>query len=150
LIFFGLVGRALFNFCPKGPVRVPAAKRYTKSQLEKILARVMKLPNGTPPEPTFTKDEAAEWMAAQVRRRVLEDHVEIADIVKEMNADGLNVAERKFGQLVKSANESKRGRNKGVPPVRGHGGSRTIREQGKPPEARANGLLNIDRDEDEI
>ena len=110
----------------------------------------MKLPKGTPPEPTFSKDEVLGQMADPIRRRILEDHVTIADIVRELNAEGLKVTERKLSQMVQADKQAKKERNKRVPPIGRAGASRGAGGQAASGLQGTNGVLNIDRDEDEI
>lgn len=88
---------------------MPAARRYKQSLVDEMRNAINSLPAGNPPEPELKKNEVLEVLKADLRRRHLDEHVDIAEIVKALNEKGFSVNAAEIRKTVspKKAKNSK-------------------------------------------
>ena len=70
---------------------MPAARRYKQTLVDEIKEAIRGLPPGLPPEPELTTREAIEALKDDIRRKVFDEHVDVATIVELLNARGFKV-----------------------------------------------------------
>ena len=80
---------------------MPAARRYKKSLIDEIGESIRALPPGEPPEPELSTKEALEKWQKDLRRKINDEHVDIAVIVDMLNAKGFKANAREVRAIVK-------------------------------------------------
>lgn len=130
---------------------MPAAKRYTQSQIENFLEGLKSLPAGAPPEPEYKTEEVLKQLEDELRRRYLQDHVSVGAMVAELNERGLKVSAREISKRVKEKKSGRKSRSENAAPaVRRKAREGATVAPPTPRPAAAQGMLNVDRDEDDI
>lgn len=130
---------------------MPAAKRYTQSQIENFLEGLKSLPAGVPPEPEFKTEEVLKQLEKDIRRRHLQDHVSIDAMVAEFNGRGFNVSARKLNKVVNEKKSASRSSSdNAAPALRRSARKGTSAARPTPQPSAAQGMLNVDPDGDDI
>lgn len=126
---------------------MPAARRYKQSLVDELKEAVRALPPGERPEPEHSTQEALEQLREDLRRKIHDEHVDVATIVNMLNARGFKVKERE----VRSAAQPKPKKQRQVAPAKGSGkrtgGGDTSKDAAKP--SPGSGSFEVRPDEDD-
>lgn len=128
---------------------MPAALTFKQSQVDELRDALGAIPARTAPEPTVTRMEALQQLRDDIRRKVIEDHVPISEIVDALNSKGFKTNARQIGGMVQPPKK----RKKAAPARKSEGASaaksqvRTGHGEGPASASRSSFAIRPDRDD---
>lgn len=79
---------------------MPAPRRFKQSEIDEVRNLINAIPDGTPPEPVFDREQALLDLRSDIRKRIIEDHVDVGEMVKLLNDRKFNTSLRAIQELL--------------------------------------------------
>lgn len=128
---------------------MPAARRYKQSLLDELKEAIRSLPPGEPPEAEHSTQDALKQLEEDIRRKILDEHVDVSAIVDLLNARGFNLRPRDVLKVAQPKTRSRRKRSSATAAGKGKG-TRNGNSHGGPMLTPQSGSFEVRPDEDDI